>query len=460
MSVQGTRFQPQSNDSKRMLELLEQSMSMGTPSVKREMDYMASKKPSKSPYIEVEKALLIWHEIQSQNNIRPTTFELRQEALKISRALGKKEFGASNGWLYNWRQKYLKTAPKIETKTEETESIQTTVFNDHRPTEKPVSLVDIFKNYTCENLFVADECILYYKRLPKSGFRDFAGKLELNSTSNDKILVLLCCNLQGDEKLKPFIVGPNIDYKVFKKHEGMPCKFVKKDSISLNLTMFYDWLAEFNNYCRGKDRKIAMFIRPTEEHQTTYTFSHVQVVFYPFEGSRDLHPMQNGILMNFKCHLRKMLCEKYKLFYSFGNADIIAQFSEPLNILDVIFSVKVAWESVDKEVVFDAYKALFQLHTQGLSFGKFSSEFIAEMEGIDSEATENRFNHVWPIKAYLEMTKQDVYWALTLLKNAVIQLGLPIYKDYLVLEGQMLGKDLKFQKPNDRIETWYLSEAD
>lgn len=459
MSVQEKRFQPQTSDSKRMLELLEQSMSMGTPSTKKEVNSLSSKKPSKSPYIDIEKALMIWHDIQSQNNIKPTTFELRQEALKIARALGKKEFGASNGWLYNWRQKYLKADSKLEIKKEEPESIQN-AFNDHKPTEKPVSLVDIFKNYTCDNLFVADECMLYYKRLPKSGFRDFEGKVEYNMMNNEKILVLLCCNLQGDEKLKPFIVGPNIDYRVFRKQEGMPCKFVKKDCISVNLTMFYDWLAEFNNYCRGKDRKIAIFVRPTEEHLTNYTFSHVQVVFYPFEGSRELHPMENGILTNFKCHLRKMLCEKYKLFFSFGNADIIAQFTEPLNILDVIFTVKVAWESVDREVIFDAYKALFQLQTQGVSFGKFSSEFVADIERLDREVSDNTFGHAWPIKAQLEMSKQDVYWALILLKNAVIQLGLPIYKDYLVLEGQMLGKDLKFKKAYDKIETWYISEAD
>jgi hypothetical protein len=258
--------------------------------------------------------------------------------------------------------------------------------------------------------------------------------------------------LQGDERIKPMIIGPDIDYRVFRKKGSFPCRFIKNESVKMSFAVFYDWLEELNSHFKARDRKIALFIKPTQEHLSSYTFSHVEVIYYPFNSSTDLHPMDSGITLNFKCHFRKLLCEKYKLFYSFENSAIVQSLTDPINIIDTIFIILSAWENINTEVVQATYKSLFQLEACSKSYGPFSSEFVSEVSELD---TPSPLPITLPIKAHLTLSKQDTFWALTILKNAILQLGQPIYKELLTLESHLLNKDLKPPKPRAIQESWY-----
>lgn len=448
-------------DSTKMLEMLELAKKLADSASGKECQQVEApgvdnfrindKKKSQrvSTYHDIEELVGIWYNNQIQNNIKPTTFEIRQEAIKTARNVGRKDFNASNGWVYRFRKLYVKGEPE-STKVEEVEQNikpAPTIFN-----EKSVNLTEIFSKYTSENLFVVDECLLYYKRLPKCYFSTMNPYCK--SQSKDKVLVLLCCNMLGEEKLKPLIIGPNIDYRVFKKIEQFPCKFIKKDQVQMSLSIFFDWLSEFNNYYRAKDRKIAIFVKPSEYHNTSYAFSHVQVVFYPSSIYSDCHPMDSGILLNFKCHFRKLLCQKYRLYQSFKCCKEVEQFSETINIIDCIYTILSAWESVDREVVIESYKILFKMSQAKEANSSFDPEFTKQVSHLD-EVEDDDSEPASSIKALIQLHKDDAFWALNIVKNAIIQLGKPVYKEFLRIEEAVMGKDMKPVQDEHKVDYWY-----
>jgi hypothetical protein len=461
MAFQERRPVTFTGDAAKMLEMLEIVKKLGDPPSAREstpakdigidtesFKFERKRAARTSAYQDIEDVLGEWYNAQIENNIKVTTFEIRQEAMRIARSLGRKDFNASNGWLYRFRRIYIKgelEPPKYE----EPEPIKKPSIVTIQ--EKSANLTEIFSKYSAENMFIVDECVLYYKRLPSASFS--SPNQYCRKKSKDKIIALLCCNLSGEEKLKPLLVGPNIDYRVFKRAEHFPCKFLKKDVIQMNLSIFFDWLSEFNNYCRSKERKIAIFVKPSEFHNSSYAFSNVHVVFFPTVECFETHPMDNGVMLNFRCHFRRILCDKYKLYESFKNFKEVEMLTEPLNIVDCIFAIINAWEAVDREVIIESYKVLFKMPQNCPCGSFFPHEFIEQVRCLDDDDDEN--SSPTAIKALLQLQKEDTYWALNILKNAVIQLGKPVYREFLRIENAVLGKDLKPVQELLKVDHWF-----
>lgn len=65
-----------------------------------------SKKPRKSEYFEVNKALYEWYTLACSKNIYPGGPQLIEKAKQIAACLGKSNFNGSIGWLAKWKGKY------------------------------------------------------------------------------------------------------------------------------------------------------------------------------------------------------------------------------------------------------------------------------------------------------------------------------------------------------------------
>jgi hypothetical protein len=63
------------------------------------------------------------------------------------------------------------------------------------------------KQYAPENIFNMDETALFYNAQPKRTLAIKGERYHGGKAYKDKVTVLLCCNADGSEKLRPLIVG-------------------------------------------------------------------------------------------------------------------------------------------------------------------------------------------------------------------------------------------------------------
>ena len=158
---------------------------------------------------------------------------------------------------------------------------------------------------------------------------------------------MLGCNLDGTHKLPLFIIGTaaqpnNFNKKLRNKLFNEKSLYYKSNkSAWMTSTYFHDYLSDLNGLFRKQNRNVLFFVDGPSQHKlesfdksinqlTKHPFSNIKVYYFPPNTTAILQPMDQGTILSFKCHYRRLmslkLIDQAKKKLSLSSQDKICDF--------------------------------------------------------------------------------------------------------------------------------------
>lgn len=159
--------------------------------------------------------------------------------------------------------------------------------------------------------FNADELGLFFNLLPEKSIVHRTESYHGGKRSKEQITVLLCCNMDGSEKLKPLVIGKSANPRCFKNMKSFPCEYKHQNKAWMSGTLFIEWLIKLDRQVGVKHRNIILFIDRCPAHPTDLGFlKNVCVLFLPPNATSMLKPLDIGIIRVMKHYYRKMMVRR------------------------------------------------------------------------------------------------------------------------------------------------------
>ena len=126
-------------------------------------------------------------------------------------------FRCSEGWLQRFKTKHEIT---LKTISGESASVDDATIDSWQPVLK--SILNWY--YPCD-VYNADNSGLFYNLLPDKTLAMKGNPCKGGKRSKECLMVLLCCNMHGSDKLKPLIVGKSENLRAFRGVCELPCSY-------------------------------------------------------------------------------------------------------------------------------------------------------------------------------------------------------------------------------------------
>ncbi|XP_049528908.1 tigger transposable element-derived protein 6-like [Dermacentor silvarum] len=169
--------------------------------------------------------------------------------------------------------------------------------------------------------------------------------------SKDRITVLLCCNEDGSDMMKPWMIGKAKNPTCLRNIARLPCIYKKNTKAWMTCELFESFLRYLDGRLGCKGRSGLLFLDNCAAHPKDTSFLHnLRVVFLPANTTSHLQPLDAGIIKNTKHLYRKCIVRRFLARVSRG------QDPGKLSILDAMHYFKTSWESVKRETVNNCLK--------------------------------------------------------------------------------------------------------
>lgn len=180
--------------------------------------------------------------------------------------------------------------------------------------------------------------------------RSYVTSNELNiiERSKKRVTLLLGASLTG-EKLPPLVIGQFEKPRCFKGVNNLPVKYNFSKKAWMNTSIFNNYMSDLNNYFKKKNKNILMFLDNASCH-VNIQYSNIKLMFLPKNTTSILQPMDQGIIHSFKRHYKSCMIKRY---IATVEADMDPT---PPNILDALFLIQNAWESVTTTTIANCFK--------------------------------------------------------------------------------------------------------
>lgn len=122
--------------------------------------------------------------------------------------------------------------------------------------------------------------------------------------------MLLCCNADGSEKLKPLVIGKSEKPQCFKNVKTFPTKYLANKKAWVTGKIFTDWLQGVDKQMASQNRHILMFIDGCSAHPKDVLLTNTEVHFLPANSTSKLQPLDLGIIRTVKVHYRSRLLKR------------------------------------------------------------------------------------------------------------------------------------------------------
>lgn len=163
--------------------------------------------------------------------------------------------------------------------------------------------------------------------------------------SKDKLTVLLCCNMDGWEKLKRWAIGKYQNPRCLKNTCLLPCHY-RSDSLAwMTYYLFEEFLQYFDNEMRSQCRSV-LFPDNCAAHPRDLQFLwNVEFVFFPSYTTSHLLPLDAGVIKNLKHSYRKCIVKRCLVCIDHGQQPTI------ISVLDVMHYVASVWTAMNASTV-------------------------------------------------------------------------------------------------------------
>ena len=269
---------------------------------------------------------------------------LKAKASELALSMGLGDWTCSEGWLHRWKKRHgisFKTVSGERAAVNE-EVTDSWVEGVLKPTLQEFEPKDVF------NL---DETALFWRLLPNKTLAFKGEKCQGGKKSKDRITVLLCCNMDGSEKLPLMTIGKFIKPRCFRGVK-VPVAYEAIAKAWMTSEIFISWLVSFDREMEQQKRKVLVVLDNCSSHKIP-DLKATKVLFLPANATSKLQPLDVGIIRNMKVHYRTAMVSKLLAHIDAGGKTEDFQFS----LLGAVSLVKQSWDKVSPSTIANSFRS-------------------------------------------------------------------------------------------------------
>lgn len=297
----------------------------------------------KPQHEKLDQSLLKWFTQQRSSGVTINGPILKSKAEELGNKLGDdgNEFTCSRSWIERFKKRHNIASGKI---SGEAASVDMNVVAEWLRNKWPT----IRQHFHNDDIFNADETGLFYKLTPDKTLKFKGERCRGGKLSKDRITVLVCANLTGNEKRRLLVIGKSRNPRCFKNVKRLPVSYEANRKSWMTSEIFSKELREWDDELRRKKRKVLLLVDNCPAHPEL-NLEYIKLVFMPPNTSSVLQPMDQGVIRSLKSHYRKILLSRMVNIIDQGQ-----QFS--MNLLDGINLIHMAWQRVTPKTIRNCFK--------------------------------------------------------------------------------------------------------
>lgn len=314
---------------------------------------------------DVDDALLRWYKIQKNAGHPVNGPILKIQAEKFAKLLGHEHFSCNNGWITRFKNRNnityttKKGGNDCKTSTDEWINHVWPEIKKRFKEEDIYSLNEAALLYT-----LTQEMIPIFKNVPD----------EDNIILNNRLTILFCANMTGDDKRKLLIVG-----KLHcERNEELPVDYFVDNKAWLTPNAFKIYLKTWNNELQTKNKKIILLTHriPSLVHADLKNLSNIDLFFTPAATSA-LQPTIKCFKTYYRHYLMLRLIEEQK-----------QHTNKSVSLLDALYLIAESWNNIQPSFIANCFtKSLISTQFGNADDDSCYSEWlklqnIPELEGI------------------------------------------------------------------------------
>ena len=197
-----------------------------------------------------------------------------------------------------------------------------------------------------------DETGLCFRALPVGTLCFKNDKLSGSKKSKERLTVLLTANMDGSDKLWPFVIGKSANPRCFRGIKKLPVTYKSNKNSWMTATLFQEWLEWFNDRLRKQRKKVCLLL----DNCTAYKIENnglqfIELVFLPPNTTSYIQPLDQGIFKNFKHYYHCRMLQKIVLTIDAGENCTATDVVRSISVLDAVNFMSAAWNDVSADTI-------------------------------------------------------------------------------------------------------------
>ncbi|XP_022908489.2 tigger transposable element-derived protein 6-like [Onthophagus taurus] len=203
----------------------------------------------------------------------------------------------------------------------------------------------IVKNsYAPRDVFNMDKTGIFYTLMSNRTLHFKGERCHGSAKSKQRVTVVLCCNSDGSEKYKAWVIGKSHNPRCFKNVDKshLPCDYTHHVSSWIDAQAFREWLLKLDQKMIAQHRHILLTLDNCAAHKTeNLNLSNITVYFFPSNTTSRLQPLNQGITANLKSFYKAKLVK----FAIENNGNV------KWDLLQAIKALGSSWNAVNQQTI-------------------------------------------------------------------------------------------------------------
>ncbi|CAK8541475.1 unnamed protein product [Lathyrus sativus] len=217
--------------------------------------------------------------------------------------------------------------------------------------QKLVSIREKIDQFPMKDVFSMDETGLFYRLQADHSLA--TKQLEGRKQDKERLMVVICCNEDGSEKIPLWIIGKYAKPRCFKNvnMNSLDCHYRANKKAWMTSVLFDEYVRSFDQMMHG--RRVLLVVDNCPAHPRNIEgLRNVELFFLPPNIASKIQSCDAGIIRAFKMHHRRRFYHKILDGYKVGQSD-----PGKINVLDAINLAIPAWTiDVRKEIIANCFR--------------------------------------------------------------------------------------------------------
>lgn len=157
-----------------------------------------------------------------------------------------------------------------------------------------------------EDIFNADECGLFWRRMPERTLTEKHDTVKGFKLSKERITILFCASMTG-EKRTPVVIGTSTFPRSFNRLLTRPVAYMANENAWMTRDFFHKCLVDLNQQFKNEKRNVALIVDNCSAHTDHTHFSNIRLYFLPPNCTSTHQPLDQGIIADFKRKYRQTM---------------------------------------------------------------------------------------------------------------------------------------------------------
>jgi hypothetical protein len=310
----------------------------------------------------------------------------------------------SDGWLAGFKQRF-----NFHRRRKIGEASSVEITEDIVTRMQEIQAIKV--QYTPTNTYNMDETGFLWKKLPNSGLTTSSAGKKLDKT---RITANLCCNEDGSNKLPIWFIGKAKRPRCFTENhvqntENMGVFWRANSTAWMNYSIMLEWLYWFDSRVQCPVLLLMdnfgaheLAVQLIEESNKPLKWTRIE--WFPENTTSVFQPLDQGIIQNWKCHVKKQLLQFLVTEFDAGR-----DYNKTHHVLRAVKWGIDAWDSVKTLTITNCWRKGFQNKAINDSPWTDSTELVQEIQATaDILARNLRIQELIDINNFIDAPEERV----------------------------------------------------